>query len=167
VIPASDRAKSKEFYLDIRFYDGTATQDSAERSLVIAQTPQTGYRATSGIDIGSLVPIKLEASFPLPPEVETPEQVSVVLLVGCALGNAGDIYFLDAETQGLAFETVRGMTRGHFTSTDRIAEAFKFCKNWPVAFAIRFLTPHSELLAYEQVYVYTAKTDPSIPRVSN
>lgn len=160
-IAPKDRAKSALFYMDLRLTDGTTSVKSTRLQLAPTAGPATLYRATSDVHVGSMIPSQLEISFPLPPEVATPDQAGIVLLLGCRFGRSGDIYFKDAVPESLTFQNLHGMSRGHFTSSDQVAEAFKFCGDWPMSVAIEWITDRQDILAYEQVYVDAKSTSAS------
>jgi len=159
-IPPEARAQSKQFFLDFQFSDDTSTQGSSERYLALTQGLETGYRATTTIDIGKMRPTLMDLSFPFPPEVATPDQAWPTLLLGCQYGQTGDIYFKVPTTKNIRFETVHGMLRGHFFTNDQIGEVFKFCQKWPVSIQIKFLTQYGQELSYEQAYVSTDSSSP-------
>jgi hypothetical protein len=161
-IPAKDRAASKEFYLDIHLSDDSGTRDGKPQALSFSEGIENGYRAATPINIGAMHPNQIEVSFPMPPEVETPEQAQPVLLLGCEFGKLGDIYFKVADVENLTFATEHGMLRGHFTSKDQIAAVFNFCEQWPVSVQIKFLTQNEQALSYEQVYLDSENTAPPI-----
>jgi hypothetical protein len=163
LMPTQVRTRSDQFYLEVRFSseDSKESEGSSPRYLKAAPWPQIGYRTMSSIYIGSLPPAKIEVSFPLPPEVETSGQTKPVLLLGCQFEGVGDVYFMEAATKELHFETLHAMPRGHLTSVDRIAAAFRVCENQPVAMSIKFMTPSGEqAITSEQTHIYSDKTTP-------